>query len=52
MGLEIKQGVTCLEMVTARAQKFGTFLTGKPRQTAGLPQTDVETKTAFLEDLM
>ena len=47
MGLEIKQGVTCLEMVTVRAQKFGTFLTGKPRQTSGLAQTDAETKLRF-----
>ena len=27
------------EMVTVRTHKFQTFLTGKPRQTAGLQQT-------------
>ena len=33
--------------VQNRAQKFGTFLTGKPRQTSGLAQTDAETKLRF-----
>ena len=52
MRLEIKQGVACLEMVKAMIHKLRTFLTGKLRQTSGLQQTDAETYTEFLEDLM